>query len=67
MEQTLNVIGGYGALGACLIYFMYKDINRATVERDEKKETREQFKEVVVDFRNVLQEIRDMLLKKGTM
>ena len=67
MEEIIKMIMSYGALGACLAYFIYKDLARAQIEREEKKETREQFKEVVVDFRNVLQEIRDMLLKKGAV
>lgn len=65
MDQVINVIGGYGALGACLLYFMYKDIERSKCEREDKAKSAEQFERIVSDFRDILQEIRDMLLVKG--
>lgn len=61
MEQMINVIGGYGALGACLVYFMVKDMERTKCDR-------EQFGGIVKDFKDILQEIRDMLLvNKGAL
>lgn len=65
MEQLLNMIGGYGALGACLVYFMFQDIERRKCEREDKTKSAEQFERIVSDFRDILQEIRDMLLVKG--
>lgn len=54
MDETIKILLNYGAIGACLIYFIYKD-NKTSKEINN---TLESVKEVV-SF------VKEWLLKKG--